>query len=467
MKKMSIGLKIMLWFTLVVTIIVLITYGIIFSIEYNIVHKGIKDTLIHTVQNNLDEFEYYKSTDNMQINKVNHIINYEKGFLEISATFLQNSNEVYTALYKEDRTLIYGENPISKEVSSLKFTDSVIQEIKVDGTIYYIFDKKIPLDGVDNLWLRGIVSEEQGNKQVESIVRVSLIIFPLIICFSLIGGYIIVKKMLKPVHEISTTAKQIGKDGELKKRIDIGNGNDELHELASSFNEMLDKLEDSFLKQQQFTSDASHELRTPLSVILAQAQLSLELNKTQDEYKKDFEIIARQSKNMSKLINDMLDFSRLEMQSEKYKKEKINLSKVISSICADLKLIKDKNITLSDEIQQDLYINGNYELLTRLVTNLINNAYKYGKQNGNIFVSLKNTKNEIILLVEDDGIGIKKEDQEKIFDRFYQVDSSHSKEGSGLGLSMVSEIVQFHNGKIKVESELEKGSKFYIFFSKI
>ncbi len=467
MKKMSIGFKIMLWFTLIVTIIVSITYGIIFSIEYNIVHKGIKDTLIYTVQNNLDEFEYYKSTDNMQINRVDHIINYEDGFLEISATFLQNSNDVYTALYKEDRTLIYGENPISKEVSSLKFTDSVIQEIKVNGTTYYIFDKKIPLDGVDNLWLRGIVSEEQGNKQVQSIVRVSLIIFPLIICFSLIGGYIIVKKMLKPVHEISTTAKQIGKDGELKKRIDIGNGNDELHELANSFNEMLDKLEYSFTKEQQFISDASHELRTPLSVISAQAQLSLEQSKTPDEYKKDFEIIVRQSKNMSKLINDMLDFSRLEMQSEKYKKEKINLSKVISSICADLMLLKEKNITLSDEIQQDLYINGNYELLTRLVTNLINNAYKYGKQNGNIFVNLKSTKNEIILLVEDNGIGIKEEDQKKIFDRFYQVDSSHSEEGSGLGLSMVSEIVQFHNGKIKVESELGKGSKFYIFFSKI
>ena len=466
MRKMSIGLKIMLWFILIVIIIVSITYGIIFTIDYQIVHKGIKDTLIETVQNNLDQFEYYKSTDNVKINKVDHIINYEKGYLEIAATFLQHSNEVYTALYKEDFTLIYGENPISREVSDLKFTESVIQEIKINGTLYYIFDKKIPLDGVDNLWLRGIVSEEQGNKQIESIGRVALIVFPLIICISLIGGHIIVKKMLSPIHKISTTAKQIGKDGELKKRIDIGKGNDELHELADSFNGMLDKLEQSFLKEQQFISDASHELRTPLTVVLAQCQLSLEKNRNEEEYKEALEVITRQSKNMSKLINDMLDYTRLEMKSEKYKKEKINLSKLLSSICADLSIIKQKNITLKSEIKQDIYINGNEDLLSRAVINLVNNAYNYGNENGNIFVNLTDTEKEIILVVEDDGIGIEEKEQKKIFDRFYQVDSSHSGSGNGLGLSMVYEIARFHNGTVKVESQIGKGSKFFIIFQK-
>lgn len=466
MKRMSIGLKIMLWFTLIVTIIVLITYGIIFSVSYQIIHKGIKDTLIQTVQNNLDQFEYYKSTDDMKINKVDHIINYENGYLEIAATFLQHSNEVYTALYKEDFTLMYGENPISKEVSTLEFKESVIQELTIDGTLYYVFDKKIPLDDVDNLWLRGIVSEEQGNKQIESIVQVSLIIFPLIICISLVGGYIIVKKMLRPIHKISTTAKQIAKDGELKKRIDLGKGNDELHELANSFNDMLDKLEQSFLKEQQFISDASHELRTPVSVILAQCQLSLEEDRSREEYIEALNVITRQSKNMSKLINNMLDYTRLEMKSEKYKQTKVNLSELASSICIDLSIIKQKNITLTSDIKPDIYMEGNEELLSRLIINLINNAYCYGKENGNIFVNLRETEKEITLLVQDDGIGIEEKEQEKIFDRFYQVDSSRSGAGAGLGLSMVYEIAKFHNGVVKLESQIGKGSKFFIIFKK-
>ena len=466
MKKMSIGLKIMLWFTLIVIIIVAITYGIIFSISYKIIHKGIKDSLIETVQNNLDQFEYYKSSDKVEINQVDHIIYYDEGYLKIAATFLQHSNEVYTALYKEDFSLIYGENPISKEVSTLKFTDSVIQEINIDGTLYYIFDKKIPLDGVNNLWLRGIISEEHGNSQIKTIERISMIVFPLIIFISLIGGYIIVKKMLSPIHKISTTAKQIGENGELTKRIDLGKGNDELHELADSFNFMLGKLELSFLKEQQFISDASHELRTPLSVILAQSQLSLEKNTSIDEYKQDFEVIIRQSKNMSKLVNDLLDYTRIQMQSEKYKKEKINLTQLVSSICSDLSILKEKNITLTCQIEPDVYMKGNEELLSRVIINLINNAYRYGKENGNIFVNLKNTKKEITLLVQDDGIGIKEDEIKKIFDRFYQVDSSHSGEGIGLGLSMVYEIVKFHNGKIKVESKFGKGSKFFIIFQK-
>ena len=229
---------------------------------------------------------------------------------------------------------------------------------------------------------------------------------------------------------------------------------------------MLDKLEQSFLKEQQFISDASHELRTPVSVILAQCQLSLEKNETQDEYKQDLEVITRQSENMSKLINNMLDYTRLEMQPEKYKKVQINLSKLISSICADLEIIKEKNITLTTDIKPNIYIEGNEELLSRAITNLINNAYSYGCKDGNIFVSLTDTVDEIIILVQDDGIGIEEKEQKKIFDRFYQVDSSHSGTGSGLGLSMVKEITEFHNGKVKLESEIGKGSKFFIIFQK-
>lgn len=115
-------------------------------------------------------------------------------------------------------------------------------------------------------------------------------------------------------------------------------------------------------------------------------------------------------------------------------------------------------------MQEQVEFVGNYQLLSRMLTNLISNAYRYGKEQGHIFVSLKHLEQEIELSVADDGIGIATEEQEKIFRRFYQADNSRSVAGTGLGLSMVYEIVQFHDGTISVESELQKGSTFIVTF---
>lgn len=127
-------------------------------------------------------------------------------------------------------------------------------------------------------------------------------------------------------------------------------------------------------------------------------------------------------------------------------------------------LIQEKEIVLNYEVQEQVEFHGNYQLLSRMLTNLISNAYRYGKEQGHIFVSLKRQEQEIELSVSDDGIGIAPEEQEKIFRRFYQADHSRSGSGTGLGLSMVYEIVQFHEGTISVESELEKGSSFIVKF---
>ena len=465
MKKISIGLKIMLCFTLVLTIIVIFTYYIIISISYQIIHKGIRDNLIKTVQNNLDEFEYYETLDQVVANDIDRFIYYDNGYLEISANFLYHINGVYTGLYREDTTLIYGENPIAKEVKDLAFSDSTIQKVTVDDTLYYIFDKKIEIEGNKHLWLRGVISEKQGMDQIYAITRLSLIIFPMLILISAIGGYFMVKRMLSPIHKMSITARQIGKEGNFKKRINIGKGKDELHELANSFNEMLARLEETFLKEQQFTSDASHELRTPVSVISAQCQLSLEEKRSVEEYKEDLKVIKRQTQKMSKLINDMLDFTRLEKGAENYEITLIDMTNLVLSICRDMALIKEKGICLTYEVEPNIIFKGNEQLLSRALANLISNAYRYGHKKGNIWINLKHEgESSIKLSVKDNGIGIKKEEQEKIFYRFYQADASHSGEGTGLGLAMVHEIIKFHKGEIYVESQLGKGSTFTIIF---
>ena len=240
----------------------------------------------------------------------------------------------------------------------------------------------------------------------------------------------------------------------------MGEGQDELHQLAAGFNGMFERLDQAFEMEKQFTSDASHELRTPVAVILAQCELMMGEEKSPKEYQHALNVIERQSRKMSKLIQDLLMYTRLELKTDKYKKEQVSLSEIAESVCEDMALIRRKGITLTRQVQEGITCSGNQMLLTRLLVNLISNAYRYGKENGHILVKLEKNTGEIRLSVEDDGIGIAPEEQERIFRRFYQTDSSRTGEGTGLGLSMVRQIAEFHGGTVQVESVPGKGSIF-------
>ena len=165
---------------------------------------------------------------------------------------------------------------------------------------------------------------------------------------------------------------------------------------------------------------------------------------------------------MTVLINQMLDIARLEMRPENYPKQKLDLSSLTESICSDLALIEDKGIVLSAKIDHGLSVYGNHGLLSRAISNLVLNAYRYGKENGHIDVSLRKEADQVILTVADDGIGISDKDLPKIYDRFFRADSSRTNSGTGLGLSITKEIVQFHDGSISVDSHLGAGSVFAI-----
>ncbi len=463
MKKMSVRTKITLWFAVALLLVVFLSYAVVLYSSNQVIQKTIRDYLITTVESNIDEIEYFESIDDTLLNDVDYFIPYNDGYLEVDDDFLDEVNEVYTTLYYLDGTFVYGENPIPEESSEIKFVDSEIQTITVDGTIYYLFDRKLTGEGLEGLWLRGVVSEKQGNVQMETITRASLIVMPVFVIIAIVGGYIFASRTLRPIKDITEAAEQINEGSDLKKRIDIGEGSNELHLLADSYNRMFDRLEQSFNIEKQFTSDVSHELRTPMAVILAQCELALETEGTTEDYQEALQVIQRQGNKMNELINSMLDFTRLETSGERYVKEDFNLSELVEYTCLDMSLLREKNISLKYEVEEDVMFNGNRELLTRLITNLISNAYRYGKENGHIEVSLYKDNEKIKLAVKDDGIGISEENLDKIFHRFYQVDSARASEsGNGLGLSMALEIAKFHGGTIEVDSELDQGSTFTV-----
>lgn len=461
MKKLSIRMKITLWFSGMLVMMAGFTYIVVLLISDAILQKVLVDNLIEIVEDNVDEVEYrsvqsvreYKSDSDLYIT-------YKGGYLEIDDDFLDEMNGICTSLYGGEDSLIYGDNPISMHSEKVIFRDMELRKERVDGVVWYVFDRKLTGNGLEGLWLRGVVSSLQAKLRLSPLVRVLMILIPLLLTVAIGGGYFIAGRLLDPLKKITETARQIGQGNELKKRIDLGEGDDELHRLANTFDEMFARLDASFEAERRFASDASHELRTPMAVIMAQCEYSLEQERSGKEYREALVVIRRQGRKMTRLISDMLSFVRMERGTDGYEMRMLDFSELVTEVCEDMKRLPEKNISLSYAAGEHIAVKGNRELLTRLLVNLVRNAYRYGTEDGHIAVTLSADETRIVLSVKDDGIGIAPEEQEKIFVRFYQADCSRTGEGTGLGLSMVREIARLHGGSISVTSALGEGSTF-------
>ena len=371
---------------------------------------------------------------------------------------------IYFVKYNSEGIEMAGMSPRGFDLT-LKFKDNAVRTYEKNGEKYYYFDKKI--NNPEGEWIRGIVPVNHLSDEVNKLLLIILILSPLLLLIIVYGGYRIIKKALNPVSKISDTASEIQKNGDFSKRIEIDNGKDEIHKMANAFNEMLNSLENSYLHEKQFSSDVSHELRTPVSVILTESQYSLEYADTLDEAKDSFTVIQRQAKRMSELINQIMELSKIEKQTV-IELQKINFSETMEKILEDYKnLLSEKNIKISKNIEQNIFINADKVMIERLLDNLFNNAMKFTKDKIN--VKLYSENENCVMEIEDNGIGIPEEDKKLIWGRFYQVNDSRNKKvnkGFGLGLSLVAKIIEQHNASIDVESELNKGTKFVAKFIK-
>lgn len=461
MNRLRIRTKITIWFAFAMIILAGLTLGCVLMISDNVVQKNIKDSLVETVSDNIDEVEYYHDKADANPDGDRDVyIQYQHGYLEIDDDYLDEMNGIYTTLYNENATLLYGENPIAQATGKLAFSDNEIRSVSYKGSTYYIYDRSLKGEGLKDLWLRGIVSRNQGARWMDSIVILSMWLIPALILLALAGGYFLAGRFLRPIQHMIQAASGIQQGQDLKKRIHLGKGQDELHQLADTFNSMMDRLEKSFQAEKQFTSDMSHELRTPVSVILSQCELSLEEEQDQQAYQDALHVIKRQGQKMSAMINDMLTMTRMEQRTDRIVMKELDFSLLCDTVCQDLCLLHEKGIQLEYRLTKGIVVWGNEELLRRLLVNLISNAYRYGKENGHISVVLQKTGENVLLSVSDDGYGIGKEHIDHIWQRFYQADTSHTHQGSGLGLAMVQEIAQLHGGWMKVESEEGEGSCF-------
>jgi len=223
----------------------------------------------------------------------------------------------------------------------------------------------------------------------------------------------------------------------------------------------------AYEKQRQFAADASHELRTPLAVVMASAELLLNDPSIQSPFLKQIlEDVRDEVKKMSKLVSDLLIVARSDNKALKLKLQKVELSGLLQQNLRMMQpLAEKKNITLQAEMLRKCELQADEQKLRQLILILVDNAVKYTPEGGKITVRMEaSEKEKVRFSVQDTGIGISAEDQEKIFDRFYRVDKARSREmgGNGLGLAIAEEIVNLHKGRISLESELGKGTKFIV-----
>ena len=429
--------------SLVVCVITLIT--IVSSISFSSIYE--KNEIIE-LQNEcslvikgyeLDDISYLESIEDSSLRVT--LIDLEGNVIfDNQLNESEMENHASREEFKEAKENGYG---ISKRYSSsllktfyyvaYKLDNNIIRVSKVaDSTLYILFI---------NLWPLYIVA------------------IVLIIC-SILLGFLLSKKIVDPINNINLEHPlENNKYKEIEPlliRIEA-----QKNELMKENEEVLNASK----VRQEFTSNVSHELKTPLHVISGYAELIKEGIVKDSDVKEFGEKIYSEASRMSKLVEDIMKISKLE-SDKNIEKTQVKLKNIVVAIVDTLMIEADKKNVKFKLSLNDCSISGNYDSIYSLIFNLIDNAIKYNKTNGKITIKLQEVSNNVILSVKDTGIGIPKEDLDRIFERFYRVDKSRSKDsgGTGLGLAIVKHSLIVNNATIKVESELKKGSTFTVTF---
>lgn len=422
--------------------------AVLFSLSGNEILTSAQMHLRERVQESADEIEL------------------EDGEFEIDSDFYSLDNNVYLALYDTGGDFLYGKVPPGLEQAP-QFEDGKIQTVKSGTEQWYVYDVQYEMENGQEFYIRGVVSVTETQKEFLIAVRFAVILLPLTVILTVLIGYRLIRRTLLPVRQMTETVQEIQKDGDLSRRIGVSQDTwkDEFYQLAGTFDGMLESLEQAFLRERQFTSDVSHELRTPVSVILAQCEASLNRTDLSEEQRKEILLIRKKAGEMSQMISQLLLLSRADQGRQQLNKEEINISELTEIIVEEHKMLAQRRkIEVHTKIEPNItgYLDESFYI--RMLDNLISNAVSYGKEDGNIKVTLHQIPSGVRGTVEDDGIGISRDDQVHIWERFYRVDALRTgkEDGShsGLGLSMAKWIAQAHGGNVRVESELGKGSCF-------
>lgn len=368
-----------------------------------------------------------------------------------------NATEItsYLSAITPERAAKYGDSPFT---------------IEVPGSDFRVISTQLP-SGL------GSVVVAQSMENIDRTLRRLQGLFVLIglamIFFIALASRKVIKVGLKPLANVEETAERIA-EGDLTARLPDVKPNTEVGRLVNTLNTMLGRIEESFAarvesesKLRRFVADASHELRTPITAIRGFAELHRQGAVAGEAKTK--ELIGRiesESKRMGSLVEDLLLLARLD-QSREMKSEPVNLSKLVADAVASARAAGPNHVVNFEESTDEIYALGDNDRIHQVVANLLANARTHTPAGTVIDVTVKQGLDGVRIRIADNGPGLSKADQERIFERFYRADASRVRtegDGTGLGLSIVDAVMRAHAGQVSVESELGKGAAFTLFF---
>lgn len=387
------------------------------------------------------------------------------GMLQLENDFMYETDSIRFLILKRDGTICSGTYPegTRETLSGYSIRPGVSYGIVCGGRKYYVRDRRIgDVKDRGDFYLRGIIDEADTDSFYRRLEMMSYFVLAGILAASLLGESMLFFKIRKELKTMCQAAEGIGTSRDISQRMKEDHRMYELGVLAQANNRMLDRLAHTLSMQEQFTSDVAHELRTPATVILAQCEQMMKRTGAQGETDEGIEVIYRQSKRMETLIHWLLNLSRLDQDRMQLKAETLDLVEIAQSVGESFLDKTDFGARICFHLKEACST-GDIHLIAIAIENLLSNAVKFSGPDGTVTVSTGMEDGFAYVRVEDDGIGIRPEEMEKIFSRFYRCDKSRNTQGFGLGLSLAEKIVEKHGGRIAAASEYGAGSVFTIY----
>ena len=451
MRRLSLKVKLTLLYTVLMTAVTGGVLALLFSLSGK--------ELLAGVQGQLEQ----------RVSEAGEDIEWDDGKLRFDADLLSLEYGVYLSVYDADGYLLYGKVPYGFDNSAV-FEDGTVREYSADGADFYMMDLFYQVKDYGAVVIRGVTSITDAEASFRFAIRLATILMPLLTVLMAAMGYLMARRTLRPVSRLTETVRQIQTDGDLSRRVSLGKGSDEIYRMADTFDRMLDQIEESFRREHQFASDASHELRTPVAEMLLQCEELMQNEALDEQTRSGIEFLRQKSLHLSQIISQLLFLTRADQGRQKLTMERLDFSELTAMVCEEAQILAQdadsaSAISIETQIERDLYILGDETLLMRFWMNLLQNAITYGRSGGHIRVTVQKGIGRIEGSILDDGIGISEEDLPHIWERFYQADTSRTRENSsGLGLAMVKWIVKEHGGEITVRSRIGEGTEFSFWF---
>jgi heavy metal sensor kinase len=391
---------------------------------------------------------------------------------EIEEHFAPRTNNHFLRVTRGNGSVLYQ----SGEPENRRFEPSRIRAAQLDGPSSWTVDtmptgRRVYVYATtyaDSQGMRYSVqagaSDCQINLALTNLLASLAIVLPLIIGVSIVGGYLLLRRSLQPLHEIATIAEQITSRN-LNERLPGSQTGDEIEQLTKALNRMMSRLEESFHHVHRFSADVSHEIRTPLTILRAELEELIRSTDLRSESRDSAASALEEAERLSRVAEQLLEMTRLEAGEMLAASSRVDLSGLTQNAVDQMRLLtEEKQIELRFEGSEPVHVVADPIRLRQVVVNLVDNAIKYTSPGGTVSISSVSMDGKAILEVADTGIGIPQEALPHVFERFYRVDGARSRQlgGTGLGLAIVKSICTAFGGTVSVQSVAESGTTFRV-----